>query len=156
MLRWFKIPALNDVADLIMQTWEASEKPTWVIPFTLDSEMIADFYFSQTLNALGKRSLSELGPDLNDDIRRAVELEPFLSNGLGGPDATLPASARWRHVPVAAQLAFIKQKNPDSTTLNRIQERALSYLGRIPRPNKMGATGTSKFFEDLMRDLKLS
>lgn len=157
MLRWFKIPALDQAADLIMQSWDALPRPDWVASYTADSKIIADFLFSEPLQALGNHSLKDLGPDLADDVRRAADLERFLRDNVSRPDVKLPTSAKWRHVPVAAQLAFINKQNLDSSALDNIQERALSYLGEIDRPNKMsGATGAQDFFRGLMRDLKFT
>lgn len=156
MLRWFKVNELNEAADLIQQTWDAMQKPDWVAHYTLDTETVADFFFTQKLPALGKRSISELAPDMSDDVRRVADLQRYLRSGLG-PDPNLPASATWRHVPLAAQMAFINMQNPTPERLDQIQQRAMGYLADIPRPNKMsGGTGTSDFFSGLMRDLKLS
>lgn len=157
MLRWFKVAALDKAADSIMQTWDALPKPDWVTPYTTDTTAVADCFFSQPLAALGNRPLSELVPGVEDDARRATDLEGFLRGVMPSPDVTLASSAKWRHVPVAAQLAFINQENPDAASLNRIQDRALSYLASIARPNKMsGGAGTTDFFRGLMRDLKFS
>ena len=158
MLRFFKIPALNTAADLIQQKWDTMQKPGWVAPYIGDCEKIVDFFFTQRVSSLGdQRTLRDLAPDMADDVRRVNDLENYLRTNFMSPDVKLATSAKWRHVPVAAQLAFINHPNPELNALNDIQDRALNYLAGIDRPNKMsGATGTNKFFRDLMRDLKFS
>jgi hypothetical protein len=157
MLRVFKITELDKAADIIKQQWDAMQKPNWVADYVGDCEAVVDFFLTQKVSSLGDRTLRDLAPDMADDVRRVTALESYLRTNFFSPDVTLPASAKWRHVPVAAQLAFINHPNLDLTALNGIQDRAMSYLGSIARPNKMsGATGTDPFYRGLMRDLKFS
>jgi hypothetical protein len=157
MLRQFKIPALDDAARSIVDTWEAQQKPDWVGPYVADSDLVADVFMNQALDALGQRPLTDLGPDLADDIDRVARLESFLRTGISSPDPKLASSARWRHIPMAAQLAFIAQATPDSASLDRIQKRAFAYLSNLDRPKKMAGSGDkSDFFRQLVRDLKFS
>ena len=157
MLRQFKIAALDDAARSIMDTWEAQERPGWVELYVADSDVLADVFMNQPLAALGGRPLSDLGPDLADDIERVARLESFLGTGISSPDPKLASSARWRHIPVAAQLAFIAQATPDSASLDQIQKRAFAYLSNLDRPQKMaGLADKSKFFRQLVNDLKFN
>ena len=157
MLRWFKLPALDEAADSLMQKWDTLQKPDWIADYTADCNFVVDFLFTSKFPQLGDRLLTELAPDMADDIHRVTQLENFLRTSVASPDAKLDSSARWRHVPVAAQIAFINKQNADAAVLDKIQERALKYLASIPRPNKMaGETGTKQFFRDLMRDLKMT
>jgi hypothetical protein len=158
MLRVFNLPELNTAADLIKQKWDAMQKPNWVADYVKDCAAVVDFFFNQQVSSLGEqRTLRDLAPDMADDVRRVTELESYLRTNFLSPDVTLPTSAKWRHVPVAAQLAFINHPNLDLAALNDIQDRAMGYLARIVRPNRMsGATGTENFYRDLMRDLNFS
>lgn len=157
MLRRLKVAALDTAADLLMQTWNALPKPDWVLPYATDSDVVAEVFLSQPLDALGKRTLCDLGPDLADDARRVADLEGFLRSGVSRPDVKLATSASWRHVPVAAQMAFIAQETPDSALLDRIQERAFGYLSSLARPKMMGPlANTSDFYRQLVRDLDFS
>jgi hypothetical protein len=157
MLRGLKVAALDTAADSIMQTWNALPKPDWVNSYTPDSDVVAEVFLSQPLKALGKRPLRELGPDLADDARRVAELERYLRTGVSSPDVMLATSARWRHVPVAAQIAFIAEETPDSASLDKIQERAFGYLASLERPKKMAAPASaSDFYRQLVRELNFS
>jgi hypothetical protein len=150
LLRQCGVSALNDAADLVKQTWDAYPRPDWVDPYVADSEWVAEVFLTQPLTALGNRALHELGPNLRDDAGRAGKLVGFLSTGLLRPDPNLPTKFPWRLVPVAAQLAFVKLDNPDSASLDNIQQRSLKYLKAIERPQWLAGVDQRAFFRQLV------
>jgi hypothetical protein len=154
LLRRCGVPALNDAADLIEQTWEAYPRPDWITPYVTESDLVAEIFLTQPLVALGNRALHELSSNLADDTERAANLANFLRTGYLRPPPNLPTRFPWRLVPVAAQLAFMQLENPNAATLDSIQQRSLKYLRDIERPQWLAGVDQRAFLRQLVDDIE--
>jgi hypothetical protein len=156
MLRCLEVPQLTAVANSIKQEWDQHKKPDWLGDYLAESTLAAGIFIKQPLEKLGNRALMNLVPDVADDVNRTRQLTDFLKNGLARPDPGLPNTARWRHVPAAAQMAFETLSNPDEKALGKIHDRAMGYLSDLHRPEKLAAADRTEFYHKLVRELKFS
>lgn len=156
MLRCLNVTQLTTVADSLKQEWDQHNKPAWLDDYLAESTLAANLFIKQPLQKLGNRALMELVPDVADDVNRTKQLTDYLKSGLVRPDPELPNTARWRHVPAAAQLAFDTLNNPTDQSLGNIHDRAMGYLAGLHRPAKLAVPDRTEFYYKLVRELKLS
>jgi hypothetical protein len=148
MLKQCGVQSLADEAAKVMAIWSKYENliPSETKAYLNDVDMIAKLYISKPLQALKKKPLSRLVPDLGGDADLAAKLARYLRTGQSTPD---PANFPYRLVPVAAQLAFA-QAGSDADVADNIQKRALDFTALITRPTFLAAAPSN---EDLLRKL---
>jgi len=143
-----------EAADLILQSWDAGQKPAWIKLYVKDCDLVAEVFLDQRLRPLGNRAIREIVPDLAGDADRVSRLARFLSTGFNrDPDPKQLPPFSHRLIPAAAQLALMKKDAPTSTDLDLIQKRSIDYLRDIPRPEYLAGVDRHEFLRTLTQEL---
>jgi hypothetical protein len=157
MLRKLNITPLTQAADEITVELDKLQIPAWTASYIADYDLIADVFLNSKLEVLGNRSLSELNPELENDMKKARSVADCLPNNFGCPDPNFSSpSFPHRLVPVAAQMAVAKFNKPETAQLDAVQNNALKYLERINRPTFLAGISRSEFLRELAGKINLS
>jgi hypothetical protein len=153
LLRRCGVPALTEAANQIKQFWDGYQKPAGIESYLKESDIVAEIMLTKPLEALGKRPLLQIVPDLAGDTKRIAGLAKHLRTGLLSPN---PKQYTWRLVPPAAQLAFSQLDNPDAAALDKIQERALAFGAAIEIPQFLAGADHDAFLLQLTNQISFT
>jgi hypothetical protein len=142
MLRRLGVPALADRAAALESAVQALPAPEDVAPFLDDVSAVAALILGRELRALGGHALGEINPELAADVQRTELLAAFLASGRLRPSPDRPSRFPVRLVPAAAGLA-VAAVGPTADAIAAVQERALAFVGAIPRPTMLGGAPLS-------------
>lgn len=161
VLRGTNVPDLALAADDVEQRWVQIYGPPEQLngefpAYIAEGRAAAAALLSTTLPGLKEHRLLDFAPQLQEDQKQIKALAKYLRKNFMRPDPGPPAFP-YRFVPAAAQLAVQGVTADHEANYDGIQQRALSFIKAIPRPEFLAPTGMSPgreaFLRQLVRDL---